>query len=60
MPGELAGAGGADLAVVVHGLLGLNGAVRTTLWEIGYKIGVQGLGTLRQHGGEISMEEWAC
>jgi hypothetical protein len=54
MAGEPAGAVGANLAVMFQGQVG--GAGRTTLWEIGPKIGMEGSWALRQHGRQISME----
>ena len=54
-----AAARGAHLAVVLHWRLAPGGACRTTLWEIGRKIGVKGARPLRQHAGEISIEKWA-
>jgi hypothetical protein len=53
---------GANLAVMVDGKNVFGGAERTTLRDfrggIGSKAGIQGMGKLRQHARQISMEEW--
>jgi len=49
--GELMGTVGADLAVMIH-----RRGCRLTMWDFTGKIGIEGSGPLRQHGGQISME----
>jgi hypothetical protein len=52
--GELMGTVGADLAVMLDRLRGR--VDRLTMWDFTGKIGIEGAGPLRQHGGQISME----
>jgi len=52
--GKAVGAGGADLAVVIHGQFAgrffRRGADRTTLWEIAGKFIVENVGSVGEHG----------
>ena len=58
MTDQAIGARGADLAMMVDGLLAVDGTGRTTLWDLRRKIGVESDRPLWEHARQISIMRW--